>query len=111
MAWGPRSQRNLPPSTVGSCKPEQPVETPATSGVRPPDAPAPEALVFTPVPAMASTDGLFQQFMNVYLENQNNAQTSAPVQAEPQEQPLKACFPNIYDRNSHMDCYHFCQQC
>ena len=111
MARSSRSRRNVPPSTVGPSEPEQPVGTPATSGVGLPDAPAPEAPVFTPVPATASTDGLFQQFMKAYLENQNQAQTPAPVQAEPREQPLKARFPDLYYGNSHMDCYRFCQQC
>ena len=55
-AQGSRSRRNIPPSTVGPSETEQPVETPATSGVRPRDALAPEAPVFTPVPATASTD-------------------------------------------------------
>ena len=32
-------------------------------------------------------------------------------QAEPQEQPRKARFPDIYRGNFHMDCYRFCQQC
>ena len=30
---------------------------------------------------------------------------------EPQEHLLKARFPNLYYRKSHMDYYHFCQQC
>ena len=114
MARGSRSRRNVPPSTVGANELEQPVSpegTPATSDVGPLNALAPEALVFTPVPATASTNGLFQQFMKAYLENQNQAQTPAPVQAEPREQPLKARFPDLYYGNSHMDCYRFCQQC
>ena len=31
-------------------------------------------------------------------------------QAEPQEQPLKARFPETYLEKSHIDCYYFCQQ-
>ena len=27
------------------------------------------------------------------------------------KQPLKARFPDLYYRNSHLDCYRFCQQC
>lgn len=36
----------------------------------------------------------------------------APTSAseKPQEYPLKAKFPNIYYKKSHMDYYHFCQQ-
>ena len=69
MARGSHSQKNVPPSTIGLSESEQPVETPATSGVRPPDALVPEPPVFTPVPATASNDGLFLQFMKAYLEN------------------------------------------
>ena len=114
MARGSRSRRNVPPSTVGPSEPEQPVSpegTPATSGVGPSDAPAPDAPVLAPVPATASTDGLFQQFMKAYLENQNQALPPAPIQAEFREQPLKARFPDLYYGNSHLDCYRFCQQC
>ena len=45
--------------------------------------------------------------MKAYLE----AQTPAPVPAEPREQPLKARFPDLYYGNSHRDCYCFCQKC
>ena len=72
MAQGSRSGKNVQPSTVVPSEPEQPVspeKTPAISDVRLPDALAPDA----PIPAPASTDGLFQQFMKVYLENQNQA--------------------------------------
>ena len=37
--------------------------------------------------------------------------TQAQAQAEPEEQPFKARFPKTYLRKSHIDCYHFCQQC
>ena len=106
MARGSRPRRNVPPSTVGPSEPDQPVSpegTPATSGVGSSDAPVPDA----PVPAPAATDELFKQFMKAYLE----AKTPAPVLAEPQGQPLKARFPDLYYGNSHMDYYCFCQQC
>ena len=109
MAQGSRSRRNVPPSTVGPSEPEQPVSpegTPATSGAGPSDAP-----VLPSVPTTASTNGLFQQFMKAYLENQNQALPPAPIQAEFREQPLKARFPDLYYGNSHLDCYRFCQQC
>ena len=67
MAWGSRSQGNVSLSTVTSSKLEQPAspeETPAASDVGPSNAP-----VFAPVPVMASTEGLFQKFLNIYLEN------------------------------------------
>ena len=104
MAQSLCSWKNLLPSTVGLNEPDQPVSpegTPATSGIGPSDAPAPD----TPLPAPISTNELFKQFMKAYLE----AQTPAPVQAEPQEQLLKACFPDFYYGNLHMDCYRFCQ--
>ena len=83
MAQDSRSWRNVLPNTIGPSKPEHPVETSAKSSVGSPDAPAPKAPVFTPVLATASTNGLFQQFMKTYLENQNQAQTPAPVQIKP----------------------------
>lgn len=46
--------------------------------------------------------------MKTYLEAQAQA---APSQSEPRERPLKARFPDLYFGKSHMDCYHFCQQC
>ena len=109
MAQGSCSRKNVPPSTVSSYEPEQPVspeETPALSDIWPDEnTPAPDAPVHAPVPAPASTDKLFQQFMKAYLE----AQTPALIQAELWEQPLKACFPNLYYGNTHMDCYWSCQ--
>ena len=105
MARGLRSQRNIPPSTVVSSKPEQPVSpkrTPATSDMGPLDAPAPDA----PIPALASTNELFKQFMKAYLE----AKTLVPIQTEFREQPLKARFPNLYYGYFYLNCYRFCQQ-
>ena len=32
-------------------------------------------------------------------------------QEEPREGQLKAQFPDLYYGKSHMECYHFCQQC
>ena len=110
MSRGSRFGRNIQLSTVVPSEPEQPVSpkgTPAISNVGPPDAPAPDA----PIPTPASTDGLFQQFIKVYLENQNQARPPAPIQGEFREQSLKARFPDFYHRNSHLDCYRFCQQC
>ena len=72
----------------------------------PPDAPT-HTPVLAQAPAPASTNELFKQFIKAYLE----AQTPTLVPAEPQKQPLKARFPNLYYGNSHMDCYYFCQKC
>ena len=43
--------------------------------------------------------------MKVFMET-----TKAQVLAEPREQALKAWTPETYWDNSHMECYHFCQQ-
>ena len=63
-------------------------------------------------PAPPSNEGLFQQFMKAYLENQNQNQAPppAPIQAELREQLLKVRFTNVYYGNFHLDCYRFCQQ-
>ena len=54
------------------------------------------------------TKDLFTKFMKVFMET-----TQAQVQAlaEPWEQPLKARTPETYWGKSHMEYYHFCQQC
>ena len=45
--------------------------------------------------------------MKAYLEfNQGPSQPP-----EERERPLKAKVPDVYYGKSHMDCYHFCQQC
>ena len=36
---------------------------------------------------------------------------ASPVLVEPEEQPLKARFSDLYFGKSHLDCYRFCQQC
>ena len=46
--------------------------------------------------------------MKMFMEI-TQAQTQALV--EPQKQPLKARSPKTYSGKSHMDCYHFYQQC
>ena len=63
------------------------------------------------VPTPPTNEGLFQQFMKAYLENQNQNQVPPPalILAELREQPLKARFPDLYYENSHLDCYRFCQ--
>ena len=45
--------------------------------------------------------------MKTYLES--NQRPSQPL--EERERPLKAKVPDVYYDKSHMDCYHFCQQC
>ena len=67
------------------------------------------ALNPAPVPASAppSFDELFKQFMRAYLEP--NQRLKQPL-AE-RERSFKAKVPKMYYGKSHMDCYHFCQQC
>ena len=60
----------------------------------------------TPPLVPSSTEDLFTKFMKVFMET-----TQAQAQAEPRERPLKARSPETYSGKSHMDCYHFCQQC
>ena len=67
------------------------------------------ALIFTLVPAPSSapfaTDELFKKFMKAYLETNQGPRQPA------RKQTFKAKIPKIYYDKSHMDCYHFCQQC
>ena len=69
-----------------------------------------------PTPPEASTppfvpptsEDLFTKFMKVFMET---TQAQAQALAEPRERPLKARTPETYWGKSHMECYHFCQQC
>ena len=54
------------------------------------------------------TKDFFTKFMKVFMET---TQAQAQALAEPQERPLKARTPETYSGKSHIDCYHFCQQC
>ena len=53
----------------------------------------------------------------VYLRTVAKLHMAALTQAqtgrleEPRERPLKARLPDLYYRTSHMECYHFYQQC
>ena len=51
---------------------------------------------------------LFTKFMKVLMET---TQARHQEQLEPQEHLLKAKTLETYFRKSHIDCYHFCQQC
>ena len=63
MARGLHFWRNVLQSTIGPSELKQPVSPKKT-------------------PATTFTDGLFQQFMKTYLENQNQALFPAPIQAK-----------------------------
>ena len=116
---GPRTRcslrRNLPPGGENELAGGLPGAPTKGSNTPTPSPPASRAQ--TPASAQASAppsnEGLFQQFMKAYLENQNQNQAPppTPIQAELREQPLKAQFPDLYYGNSHLDCYRFCQQC
>ena len=45
--------------------------------------------------------------MKVFIET---TQAQAQALVEPQEQQLRARFPETFSGKSHIDCYHFCQQ-
>lgn len=69
--------------------------------------PAPsQAPTLASAPTLFSIDELFKQFIQVYLELVKNSSL-----AEPKKKPLKTRFLDIYWGKSHMNCYHFCQQC
>ena len=63
-----------------------------------------------PIPPLVppSIEDLFIKFMKVFIET---TQAQAQALAESQKQPLKARSLETYSRKSHIDCYHFCQQC
>ena len=68
---------------------------------------------FTPIEAstplfIPPTKDLFTKFMKAFVES---TQIWEREQAEPREQLLKVRSPETYSRKSHIDCYHFCQQC
>ena len=65
----------------------------------PPEASTPSLVLF-------STKDLFTKFIKMFMET-----TQAQALAEPREWPFKARSPETYSGKSHMDCYHFCQQC
>ena len=61
---------------------------------------------FTPPFVPPISEDLFTKFIKVFMET-----TQAWDQLKPQERLLKARTPETYSGKSHMDCYHFCQQC
>ena len=74
-----------------------------------------------PTPALASAPGPSGRYINedlqratkLALESFVKGQELGQLQASsaPCKQPLKAQFPNLYYRNSHLNCYCFCLQC
>ena len=75
-------------------------------------APAPIlALASTPDPQGRYTDKDLQRATKLALELFVKDQEHSQLQANsaPREQLLKARFPDIYYKKSHLDCYCFCQ--
>ena len=70
-----------------------------TEALTPPEASIPPLIPPT-------SEDLFTKFMKLFIE-----MTQAREQLEPWECSFKAKTPEIYSGKSHMDCYHFCQQC
>lgn len=116
------------PAGVAQGPAEDPAEDPAESastadseGATAPShasTPAPSRTLTpapTPAPPPISAEELFKQFMKTYeasvkvLEQNGGQAGQAPT--EPRERPLKAKVPDVYYGRSHMDCFHFCQQC
>ena len=60
----------------------------------------------TPTLIPLTSKNLFTKFMKVFMET-----TQARDQLEPRECSFKARTPETYSGKSHIDCYHFCQQC
>ena len=108
-------RRNLPPLDPVEdelAREPGPVEGPHSGSNSPAlscnPTPGPE-LVLAPVPTPAplSFNELFKQFMRAYLKS-NQGPRQPPAE---RERSLKAKVPEVYYGKSHMDCYHFCQQC
>ena len=62
----------------------------------------------TPPLVPPTSEDLFTKFIKVFMET---TQARAQALAEPQERPLKPRTRETYSGKSHMNCYHFCQQC
>ena len=104
MASNPRSYRNAQQASAGSNQPEEaPVETTPT----PSTASAPsQVLSSAPAPTLYSQEDLqriTKLCMDLFFQGNH--------QEGPREGQLKARFPDLYYEKSHMECYHFCQQC
>ena len=74
-------------------------DTGSNEAPTPLEAPSPPLV---PPPA----EDLFTKFMKVFMET-----AQAQALTELCECPLKARTPETYWGKSHMECYHFCQQC
>ena len=122
MAQGAHSRRNVLPSSASSSLPKElaspPEEsmspgevTPAPGDVGPLDALAPDAPVPASAPVHYSKEDL-QSMMKVCIDSIFQVQVLCPTEpAGHREGQLKTRLPDLYYGKSHIECYHFCQQC
>lgn len=103
--------RNPPHSAQPSDSSEQ--KTFAPSNTRPSDVPAPDALALdtlVPAPVLAKysikdLQAMTKVCIDLFLQAQARRSKSH------RERQLKAKLPNLYYDKTHMEYYHFCQQC
>ena len=62
----------------------------------------------TPPLVPPTSENFFTKFMKVFMKM---TEAQAQALAEPRKRSLKAKTSETYSRKSHIDCYHFCQQC
>ena len=120
---GSRTRRNAngaPTNDSGTRKPTSAVSCTPTSAPAQALAPA-QAPALTPALAFASVSGQPERYtdkdlqratklaLELFVKGQEHGQLQA--NSASRKQPLKARFPDLYYRNSHLDCYRFCQQC
>ena len=60
-----------------------------------------------PTLALKYSEADLIRILKIFLETKGQE----PKAKVPRKQPLKAKIPDIYFGKSHIDCYHFCQQC
>ena len=80
--------------------------TPASNHASDPShasAPAP----VEPTLALKYSEADLMRILKIFSETKGQE----PKAEVPRERPLKAKVPDVYFGKSHMDCYHFCQQC
>ncbi len=106
------SETDFGTSTLGSDSATPALASPAPAA----HSPALSASAVTALSA-TSTEDLFRQYMQAYLEDrQNLAPASAPAPPpadaweETSDRLLKARNSDLYYSNSHMECYYFCQE-
>ena len=84
---------------AGAQSPAKKSNVESNEALTPPEASTPPLIPPT-------SEDLFTKFMKMFMET-----TQVWDQLESPERPLKARTPETYSGNSHIDCFHFCQQC